>query len=1091
MSAHDDTREDLLRQVEELRARAEEAEAIVAAVRAGEVDAFVVAGPGGDQVFTLHGADEPYRLAVEQMNAGTATLAADGTVLYCNNRLAEIAGLPADRVVGRAFASLVSAADRPAWDGLLETGRSQPCCGEVHGDAGTAVPLQLCLSPMPGTGPASLCLVATDLTEVREREQQLRRMENMRDAAERIGLIGSWEVDIETWRTAWSPTLFELLDVDPEGFGGDLRPVLEERVHPDDRQRLLDDFAGLRRTRRPVYQEFRVVHRDGSVRVLAGPSRLEPGSDGGLTRLVGSFRDVTETRRLEQSLRDTADHYRLLAENVSDVVFRSDDRGVLQWIGPAVEPLLGWRPDELVGQTTAQYWHPDDAQAALALRESAHRGASGRVEARLRARDGHYVWVSAAVRPYRTSDGRTGMVGALRDIQAEVEAREALARSEELYRSITSTSHDAIYVQSAEGRILAWNDQASRLFGPGMQDIVSDADAIRTLGHWESVREDGSPLPFDERPTAVTLATGRTCHDVVVGFRRGGEQRWVTTSTSPLGPGPDGRPSAVAITIKDITEERETARLLAASEEQFRTLFETMEQGVVFQEPDGRISAANPAAERILGLSLDQLQGRTSADPRWRAVHDDGSDFPGEDHPAMTALRSGTPVRGVVMGVFHPQTAATRWILVDAVPQSRSGEERPYRVFTVFTDITEQRHAEAALRRSEAMRDLAEKTGRIMSYTLDLTTGRITWSRGVHAIYDLDDGDVGAELAGSLPGEVADALLAHVVPEDREVVLAQVTRTATTGAYAPLDFRIRHRDGSVRVVHSDGQVVCDEDGVPVRVVGYHQDVTEQHRAAEEIRALNAELEQRVRERTAELETATERLREANAELESFSYSVSHDLRAPLRAIDGFSEILVEDYAGLLDEDGLAHLARIRNGAQRMGRLVDDLLALSRVGRQELQVGDVDLSLAAARILGELAAAEPERCVDVVVQPGCRAAADKGLVTVLLTNLLGNAWKFSAASEEARIEVGSAADDGETAFFVRDNGAGFDQAGAERLFRPFSRLHSEQEFAGTGIGLAIVQRIVARHGGRCWAEGAPGEGATFSFTLGRLAGPGPV
>ncbi len=284
----------------------------------------------------------------------------------------------------------------------------------------------------------------------------------------------------------------------------------------------------------------------------------------------------------------------------------------------------------------------------------------------------------------------------------------------------------------------------------------------------------------------------------------------------------------------------------------------------------------------------------------------------------------------------------------------------------------------------------------------------------------------------------------------------------------------RRKDGSTYPVEVHLQLSA-EGGDPV-LVAIVQDISLRRRAEVEIRALNAELESRVRARTAELEHAIR-------ELEAFSYSVSHDLRAPLRAMDGFSQILLDDYGPALDDEGRRQLGRVRAGAQRMGRLVDDLLRLSRIARAELCREDVSLSALAEEIGAELHSAEPSRSVELTVEPGLTVRADRNLLRILLENLLRNAFKFSSRKDRARVWVGREAEGGGAVYFVRDDGAGFDMRHASGLFKAFSRLHAPGEFEGTGIGLAIVERIVRRHGGRVWAESAPGEGATFRFDLG--------
>ncbi|HXU73667.1 MAG TPA: ATP-binding protein [Polyangia bacterium] len=240
----------------------------------------------------------------------------------------------------------------------------------------------------------------------------------------------------------------------------------------------------------------------------------------------------------------------------------------------------------------------------------------------------------------------------------------------------------------------------------------------------------------------------------------------------------------------------------------------------------------------------------------------------------------------------------------------------------------------------------------------------------------------------------------------------------------------------------------------------------------QIARLNRELEARVAELAA-----------ANAELEAFSYSVSHDLRGPLRAIDGFAQILEEQHRAQLDEQGRHYLARVRAGSARMGHLIDDLLSLARVSRAEMHRADVDLGAIVREIVDELRRRDPARSVETSVAEPLHAHGDGRLLRAALENLVGNAWKFTGKSAAARIGFGLERRDGRDCFFVRDNGAGFDMAYAHKLFAPFQRLHPQSEFEGTGIGLATVHRIVTRHGGRLWAEASPGQGATFYFTLG--------
>lgn len=266
-----------------------------------------------------------------------------------------------------------------------------------------------------------------------------------------------------------------------------------------------------------------------------------------------------------------------------------------------------------------------------------------------------------------------------------------------------------------------------------------------------------------------------------------------------------------------------------------------------------------------------------------------------------------------------------------------------------------------------------------------------------------------------------------------------------------------------------------ETRVRERTAELQAEISERKLVEEEIHRLNEELEQRVAQRTAQLEAV-------NKELETFSYSVSHDLRAPLRAIDGFSQALSEDYAAQLDEQGQDYLQRVRAATQRMGQLIDDILNLSRITRSEMRQQQVNLSLLVETIAQELRQTQPQREAEFVIAPNLIAKGDPHLLQVALENLMGNAWKFTQKQAQATIEFGLTRQNDQPAYFIRDNGVGFDMAYAHKLFGPFQRLHTRNEFEGSGIGLATVQRIIQRHGGRIWVESAVGQGTTFYFTL---------
>jgi light-regulated signal transduction histidine kinase (bacteriophytochrome) len=283
-------------------------------------------------------------------------------------------------------------------------------------------------------------------------------------------------------------------------------------------------------------------------------------------------------------------------------------------------------------------------------------------------------------------------------------------------------------------------------------------------------------------------------------------------------------------------------------------------------------------------------------------------------------------------------------------------------------------------------------------------------------------------------------------------------------------FNVTNKSGNIENIIFR-QVILDEDKEYIIC----ENVSERIQAEEKFRKLNEELEQRVKKRTAQLEAT-------NRELEAFSYSVSHDLRAPLRSIDGFSLALLEEYNHQLDAEGKDYLNRVRSASQRMGQIIDDLLSLSRISRRELKKEKVNLSEMAERIMSKLEERDPDRKVDIVIGHKVTAFCDPNLIEVVLENLLSNAWKFTSKQEKAWIVFDTVLQDDELVYCVRDNGVGFDMAYAGKLFGAFQRLHKDSDFEGFGIGLATVMRIINRHEGRIWAEGYVNRGATFYFAL---------
>jgi len=549
--------------------------------------------------------------------------------------------------------------------------------------------------------------------------------------------------------------------------------------------------------------------------------------------------------------------------------------------------------------------------------------------------------------------------------------------------------------------------------------------------------------------------------------RPDGSVAWISVDASPLLDAA-GELEGVVGTFTDITEHRQAEEALRLSEERLAGALEGSGAALWdWRVQTGEVILNERGAE-IIGYTLAEISP-VSLETWVRLAHPD--DLRRSNELVERHLAGESPFYECEVRMRH-KDGHWVWVLARGTVRERDDAGRPVRMIGTHLDITARKRIEEDLRESRERLHEEHRLAHIGTWSWVTATDTVTWSDEFYRIAGLD------------PMLPAPTYAEHSVytPEGWGRLRSAVEKALESGEPYRLDLEIVRPDGTRRWVDSFGGPMVDADGLVVGLHGTVHDVTERKQAEAEIRRLNAELLQRVVSRTAQRDAL-------NRELEAFAYSAAHDLRAPLRAIDGFSEILVEDAAERLTPEELGHLERVRAAAQRMARMIDDLMGLSRVTRRPVDRCAVDVSALAGEVAGELRAAWPERRVDLVIAPGMTAAADPALLRVILAQLLENAWKFTRGRAEAHIEVGVRSGDGQAGgadgpvFFVRDDGAGFDTAHARQLFGAFQRFHAAGEFEGDGIGLATVQRLVLRHGGRVWAEAQVDKGATFSFTLG--------
>lgn len=489
----------------------------------------------------------------------------------------------------------------------------------------------------------------------------------------------------------------------------------------------------------------------------------------------------------------------------------------------------------------------------------------------------------------------------------------------------------------------------------------------------------------------------------------------------------------------------ETAGALRDSEERMRSILDNANALIYLKDLDGRLLFINRRCEEVFHVHREQALGKR---------YDDF--FPGEIADTLRAhdlqiLATGQPLEFEELAAdddgFHTYVSI-KFPLVDS-------RGTTYGICGISTDITARKAMETALQESEGRLTLALDAARMGLWDFDLvadTTHRTLTHDRIFGYTELQPSWGHAEFFG------------HLIRDDRQEVEDALQHAFLTGHFG-IECRIRRADdGTLRWISLQGRAFRNERDEPIRLMGLIADVTERKEA-----------EALLHERTLQLETA-------NEALGSFTYSVSHDLRTPLRGINGYARMLLEDHATALAPDAQRLLGVISDNARQMGRLIDDLLTFSRLGRSEIDKTAVDVAALVHAVVDELRRLEPDRAVTIAVGDLAPARADASMLRQALANLVGNAWKFTRGRDGARIEIGCRRDGGETIYFVRDNGAGFDMRYAGKLFGVFQRLHRAEEFDGTGVGLAIVQRIVQRHGGRVWAEAEVGRGATFAFAL---------
>jgi PAS domain S-box-containing protein len=751
--------------------------------------------------------------------------------------------------------------------------------------------------------------------------------------------------------------------------------------------------------------------------------------------------------RSEHAIRASELRYRRLFEAAKDGILILDvDTGRISDVNPFLTELLGFSHSEMVGKTVGELSPFKDIESNQAMLEQLQQHGYVRYEdLPLETRDGRRIAVEFVSNVYEAGDKKVIQCN-VRDITKRKQAEMVSLR----LAAIVESSGDSIIGTDLTSIITSWNKGAEKVFGYTASEMMGTS-VLRLI-------------PAD-RQNEENHILGKIKHGESVEhfetLRQTKDKRLINVSvtTSPIKDA-TGKVIGLSKVARDITERKRAEEARRASDARLKFALQTSRIGA------WELSLQDNTANRT--LIHDRIFGYRKLLPLWTYEMFLKHVLPEDRVKVDRSFREATAARGHwdIECRIRRADGEVRWIWA-AGGHERDPEGKPVRMSGIVQDITERKQIEEQLKAS--FKEVGDLKSAVDEHAIVATTdsqGKITYVNDKFCAISKYSRE---ELLGK------DHRIINSSYHPKEFI-RDLWTTITQGHVWHGEIKNKAKDGSFYWVDTTIVPFLNDQGKPRQYVAIRADITERKAAEEKIRRLNAELEQRVVERTAQLQAA-------NQELEAYSYSVSHDLRAPLRHVLGFVDLLQKDAGPTLSEKNLRHLTTISDAAKRMGNLIDDLLAFSRLGRASLQKADVNLDELVQETLGEFQEEMKARKIVWNIHPLPPVQADRALLRMVLVNLISNAVKFTGARAEAKIEIGCTPNgNGETVIFIRDNGAGFDPQYTKKLFGVFQRLHSHDEFEGTGIGLANVQRIIHRHGGRAWAEGIVDGGATFYFSI---------
>jgi PAS domain S-box-containing protein len=762
--------------------------------------------------------------------------------------------------------------------------------------------------------------------------------------------------------------------------------------------------------------------------------------------------DITDRKKVEEALSYSEARYRALFEGNPTMILTLDTGWTVLSANQSAALHLGYPRDELEGQSVLQLFHQEDRAAVaeqfqncLQTPNEVHRWQFRKVR-----KDGEVLWVEETAQAIFATGETLVLLVVCQDITARRRAEAERERILMQLETVLENLNEAVVVTDLSAQVLSMNRAALLLYGYPPDEVHALRPLADYLDGFEITDLEGRPLPFEDWPL-VRAIHGESFANCELRVRRKDTGKaWIGSYNGSQVRSSSNEISLAVVAVRDITERKLAEQRLREIEEKFYKVFSLAPIGMTISTlSDGRFIEINAAGERLSGFPRDEVIGRNSAQfSIWR----DASE------------RARTIAEVVEKGEVRDREMKMKgkaghdfWGLFSAVIIEIKGEKH---LLSLVSDIDERKRAQDALRESE-------ERFRLMADTAPV----LIWMAGPDSLCSFFNKSWLEFTGRSIEKELGTGWMEGVHPEDLERCREAYWAAFHGRREFQREYRLRHADGGYRWIADTGVPRITPDGGFVGFIGSCFDVTERKLAEQEIRRLNTSL----RQRAAELEAV-------NEDLEAFNYTVAHDLRQPLNIINSCCQVVEMLYGEKLEKECKEHIELAYRTTLRMDRLIEALLNFSRIGHLEPNRESVDLGMLAREVSLSLLLSEPERTVDFRIAEGIMASVDSNLFRVVFSNLLGNAMKYTSAREKAVIEFGVTEIEGAPAYFVRDNGVGFETADACHLFTPFRRLPGAEKQRGFGIGLATVERIIQRHGGKVWAEGEPEKGACFYFTL---------